>query len=249
MRRLLTAAILALSLMAVGCASRGPLTWAPPGDLIATVMSTPSARTVQASGTIQVTSPEGVHSGGLLLFYKCPDSVKVLIQIGFGTTVAEVAMTNTDGIAYFPQQREAYVIDPGAALAIGTATVYPALLARLMSPVTAEDINDVTTTVVTGERYYYLRDESASGVRTWKINGRTRDLEGEDFDAAESTIRWSRSFAIHRNRRVPSFFSVTFGETIMTVHLNRIDVAPEWKSNPFSVRLPENLEPIRMGSY
>lgn len=246
MRTLLLSAFM---LTVVGCALRGPLSWAPPGDLIATVMSTPSARTVQASGTIQVTSPDGVYSGGLLLFYKCPDSVKVLIQVGFGTTVAEVTMTNNDGIAYFPQQREAYAIEPGAALAIGTSTVYPALLARLMSPVTAEDFNDETTTVVTGERYYYLRDESASGVRTWKINGRTRDLESEDFVSAESTVRWNRSFAIHRNRRVPSFFTVTFGETIMTVHLNRIDVAPEWKSNPFGVRLPENLELIRMGSY
>jgi hypothetical protein len=232
-----------------GCAARGPLPMVPPGDLLSRVLATPGARAIQASGSIQVTSAEGVYTGGLLLYYREPDSIKVMVQVGFGTTIAEMVMTGATGIAYLPQQRQALRIDAGSALVIGSATVYPALLARLMEPVSANHLYRDSLELIVGPTSYYLRDVSPGGVRTWQIGGRSGDLQSEEFASAESTVKWHRAFAVQRNQRVPNYFSVQFGDAVMTVHLNRIDVAPQWRRTPFTVRLPEGMEPLPATLY
>jgi len=241
------AAILAATALS-GCAPLGPLPVVAPPELVAGVMSTPSAETVQASGSIQIMSPEGFYNAGLVMSYRAPDSLRALVQVGFGTTVAELALTGPTGVAYLPQTREAYLLDAESALMIGTSVVYPALLLRLMEPVSADDLTGDTLRVMSSGGSYYLRDEAPDGVRTWKISGRGRDLEGEDFTATGSTIEWHRSFTTQRARRVPSLLTVTFGESTMTVHLNRINIAPHWNTTPFVVRLPDGLVPIDLST-
>jgi hypothetical protein len=240
------AVVLAASL---GCVPTGPLPVVPAGELLAGALSTPGARQVQASGTIQIASPDGVFNGGLLLFYRYPDSLKAMVQVGFGTTVAEIGFGGSHGIAYLPQQKEAYVLGVGSALVIGTTTAYPALLIDLMAPPEAVRDNDGTLSVSSSEGRYYLQSESPAGSRTWRIQGRSRDLRAEDFVAAESDMEWHRSFTVRRNQRVPVNFTVRFGEMTMTVNLKRIDVSPNWSKSPFEVRLPEGLVPIEPSYY
>jgi hypothetical protein len=242
-RRVSTVCVAVMLVASFGCVPTGPLPVVPAGELLAGALSTPGARQIQASGTIQIASPDGVFNGGLLLLYRYPDSLKAMVQVGFGTTVAEIGFGGSHGIAYLPQQKEAYMLGVGSALVIGTTTAYPALLMDLMAPPEAVR-NSGTLSVSSSEGRYYLKSESPTGNRIWRIQGRSRDLRAEDFVAAESDMEWHRSFTVRRNQRVPVYFTVRFGEMTMTVNLKRIDVSPNWNKSPFEVRLPQDLVPI-----
>ena len=244
MRGAAFAVFLSVAALLPGCAPvPGPLPPVSPQELLYDVFSTPGANAVQARGDIQVSTPDGGYRGSILLFYRHPDSLKVLIQAGLGTTIAELALTGPNGIAYLPQQRQAFELTPGSALLVGNATMYPSLLTHLMNSVESEHFGDSVSVLIAG-RSYYLRGDSPGGLRTWKINGRSRDLEAEDFISAEHTVEWHRTFKVIRDRRVPHHISVQLGDTKTVVTLTRIDVAPEWRGNPFRVRLPSDVEVI-----
>lgn len=222
----------------------GPLRPATPQELFTAILSTPSASAAQARGSIQVRSPGGGYSGSVLVFYRAPDSLKVLVQAGFGATLVDLAITGPNGVAYLPLQRQAFELTPASALVVGEAALYPSLLVRLLGPVEAEHFGDSVGVTISGSRYY-LTGRSASAVRTWEINGRTRQLESEGFLSGEEDVEWRRGFTVIRNRRVPNSISLRLRETTTVISLTKINVAPEWTGGQFTVRLPPDVQPVR----
>ena len=245
-RRSATLLALGVVFAASGCVPPGPPPPLAPRALLSSVMEIPSARRVQAKGTIQVSSPEGTHQGTIMLYYQDPDSLKAVVQAGLGTTVAEIAFTGPQGIVYAPQQRQAFTLDAGSAIALGTAVVHPFFLTRLMHPVAAEDMADSLAAMAEAGGYL-LRGRSPEGVRTWTISSRTRELISEEFVSADQTLQWRRSFRVVRDQRAPNSLTVRLDGTTTMVNLTWIDVSPRWAHPPFHVRLPENVvaEPLK----
>ena len=227
-----------------GCApGPGPLPPMASTDLLAELARTPGAGRIQASGLIQLNSPENNYNAGVLLFYREPDSVKMVIQAGFGTTLAEMLITGAEGLAYFPQQRQAFTLNAGSAIGIGSVNVYPSIVTSLLRPFTpaiSEAVDSVG--VVAQDGFYYLTHYAQGGTRVWKIDGRHRQLDTEEYATAEENIRWQRSFRVERRQLVPENIIVRFGGSTTTLFLRRIDVAPTWERSPFNIRLPEGVE-------
>lgn len=227
-----------------GCApAPRPLELLAPSALLRHVYATPGATWLQARGKIQVTTADGGYSGGLLLFYRHPDSLRVVIQAGLGTTFAEVALTGQSGVAYLPHQEHAFALTPASAIIVGSTTMYPSLLARLLAPAESERFGDSLSVAIDG-RDYFVRGASPSGVRTWQIDGRTLELEAEEFTAAEASLAWRRTFKLERNVRVPRTILVRLGDTTTAITLTHVDVAPRWRGNEFRVRVPPDIEVI-----
>ncbi len=214
----------------------------PARELVAVVLSTPGCESLQARGNLTISSPEGVFRGAVLMHYRYPDSLRVVVQIGLGSTVADIAMTGADGIAYLPQHRQALMLDAGSAIGLGSASVHPSLLMTLFRPAQASDMID-TRVAVPENGAYVLRNESVVGVRTWRVSAEL-DLISEHFVDAQQTLAWHREFATRRGLRVPSAVSLSLGPTQTSVTLTRIDGSPRWERSPFHVRLPEGMEPV-----
>ncbi len=241
------ALVAALATAMLGCTpAPGPLPPVSARELLRDVCSIPGAAGFQARGSIEVASPECGYAGGLLLFYRHPDSIRVVIQAGLGTTLAELALTGSTGIAYLPHQNQAFELTPASAFVVGNATMYPSLIMRLLGPVESERLGD-SIVVSVAARSYLLRAESASGLRTWKIDGRTRRLESEDFTSTERNVEWHRTFEVERGVRAPKSISVRFGDTRTVISLTRIEVTPAWRGNEFRVPLPVDVEIIAPG--
>jgi len=225
-----------------GCA---PLRRAPapatPREILAALYSTPGATELQARGQIRVTSPDGGYTGSVLLYYRYPDSARFVIQAGFGATLAELALTGLTGLAYLPQQKQAFELTPGSAIVVGQAALYPSLVMRLLGPAESEPFADSLSLAVEG-RSYVLRDSTPSGRRVWRVDGWSRQLQAEDFRSADNNVEWHREFKRSRNVRVPRMVFVRLGETKTVIDLTYVDAAPRWKGNEFRVRLPADVE-------
>ncbi len=218
----------------------GPLPLATPRELVGALARTPRAQAFQASGVLQLVSRKGTHNAGVMLFFKAPDSVKMVIQMGLGTTAAEILITGAEGVAYFPQMRQAFTLDAGTAITVGDARVYPGVVTALLRPFDPQALGDSLHVHVSGD-YYYLVSRDLAGDRTLKIEGRARRLDTEDYHSTDDTIDWSRSFRVERNQLVPENIIVTFAGATTTMFLRSINVAPRWERSPFSVRLPDNV--------
>ena len=238
----LIAAIVLISALP-GCVPMpGPLPQIEPDDLMARMTHTPGANTLQASGIIQLNSPESSYNANLLLFYRAPDSVKMVIQVGFGTTLAELLLTGATGVAYFPHQRQAFSLNAGSAIDIGSVTVYPSIVTSLLKPFepTISEIPDsIRVTGHTG--FYYLTQYCQGSIRTWKVEGRSHCLDTEDFTTIEDNIQWQRSFRVIRRQLAPENIIVQFSGATTTLYLRRIDVSPNWDHSPFNIRLPDDV--------
>jgi hypothetical protein len=227
--------------VAPGCTPpSGPLPDLPVPTILSGIARTPGVRRMQASGRIQAVSKKGTSNAGILLYYRYPDSVKMIIQVGFGTTVAELLFTGPHGLAYFPHQRQAYRIRAGAALTLEGAEFYPSVVTALLRPFDIGVIADSVELKINGADYI-LSSENAGGKRTWQISGRTFQLSGEKYEATGGTISWERTFHRIRNQIAPEDIIVRFGETETMLFLRRINVSPSWKRSPFRIKLPENV--------
>ncbi|HPC44630.1 MAG TPA: hypothetical protein PLJ50_05755 [Candidatus Latescibacteria bacterium] len=225
-----------------GCAPTCVKTPPPPaGELIAEVLSVPGAHAIQAYGTLRVTSPEGNYSGSAVVFYSYPESVKVVLQGGFGTTFAEIALAGGKGIAYLPQQRQALELADGSCLLFGSVVVYPSMLLHLLKPVDAERLGQ-DAIISTECSQYVLASRTAAGTRIWRLSARAHRLEAEEFRSVENTMFWTRTFGAANGIRVPKSFSVRLGETTMSAEFTRINVSPVMRPNTFAVALPPGIE-------
>ena len=238
----LFAALSAASL--AGCMPPGVQSPPPPTeDLVREVLSVPSAHALRAYGTLRLSSPEGNFVASAVVFYSHPESLKVVVQGGFGTTVAEIALAGDRGVAYLPQQRQAFELREGSGLLLGTAVVYPSMLFHLLKPVDVERPGP-DAVVGTEANSYVLASRTATGTRIWRISGRSRRLESEEYRAVENTTYWNRSFGLVNGTRVPKSFSVRLGDTSMSGEFTRIDLAPANRPGAFSVVLPPGVEPM-----
>lgn len=240
-------AIALASCLSACAAVRPPLQPVPAADLISGVLAMPSAHALQTLGSLRITSPEGSLNAAFVAFYRFPDSVKVQIQGGFGTTLAEIVLAGGRGIAYLPQQRQAFEIGEGSALVVGTAVIYPSLLLHLLKPVEAERLALDSDVSISGGKYV-VSSARGSGNRTWRIAGRSRRLEAEQFESSDAGMSWDRSFGTVQGLRVPDSFSVRLGDTSMNATFSRIIVSCDWPNSPFVVRLPDGMVPMPLAT-